>query len=154
MMTPFTHFDEILRAVEPLPPIPVAVVDAEERHVLEGVLDAAQAGLIVPLLIGDQETIRRHWNEFPSAPAVRIISPVSGESSAECGVRLVLENQAQTLMKGWIHTDEIMRPVLKHLRTGPRVSHVFLVELAPGWIKGPGSFLIEMLAAIPKPKFD
>ena len=130
-MTPFTRFDEILKAVEHLPPIPVAVVDAEERYLLEGVFDATQAGLIIPILIGKEEkTIRTQWNEFPSAPAVTIISPASGESAAECGVRLVLENRAQTLMKGWIHTDELMHPVLAHLRTGTRVSHVFLVELA------------------------
>lgn len=130
IMKPFTHFDDILQAVESLPPISVAVVDAEEHHVLEGVFDATQAGLITPILIGHQETIRQQWNEFPSAPAATIMSPVSGESAAECGVRLVLENQAQTLMKGWIHTDELLHPVLTHLRTGSRVSHVFLVELA------------------------
>ena len=130
MLKPLTHFDEILKAVQNLPPIPVAVVDAEEHHVLEGVFDATQAGLITPIFIGQQETIRQQWNEFPSAPAATIISLVSGESPAECGVRLVMENKAKALMKGWIHTDELMRPVLKHLRTGSRMSHVFLVELA------------------------
>lgn len=130
IMKPFTHFDEILQAVQSHPPISVAVVDAEEHHVLEGVFDATRAGLITPIFIGQQETIRKQWNEFPSAPTATIIPPISGESAAECGVRLVVENKAQVLMKGWIHTDELMRPVLKHLRTGFRMSHVFLVELA------------------------
>ena len=129
-MTPFTHFDEILRAVENLPPIPVAIVDAEEHHVLEGVFDATQAGLITPILIGQEQTVRGLWDKFSSPHPITIISPSSQECPAECGVRLVLENKAQALMKGWIHTDELMRPVLKHLRTGSRMSHVFLVELA------------------------
>lgn len=129
-MLPFTHFDEILQAVENLPPVAVVVVDAEEHHVLEGVFDATQAGLITPILIGQEKTIRGLWDEFSSPHAITIVSPSSPESPAECGVRLVLENKAQALMKGWIHTDELMRPVLKHLRTGSRMSHVFLVELA------------------------
>ena len=128
-MTPIVRFDEILEAVENLPPIPVAVVDAEEHHVLEGVFNATKAGLITPILIGQDKTIRGLWNEFSSSHPITIISPSSQESPAECGVRLVMENKAQVLMKGWIHTDELMRPVLKHLRTGSRMSHVFLVEL-------------------------
>ncbi|RMH05637.1 MAG: bifunctional enoyl-CoA hydratase/phosphate acetyltransferase [Nitrospirae bacterium] len=129
-MTPITHLDEILHAVRDLPPISVAVVDAEERHVLEGVLDATKAGLITPILIGQEKIIRDLWEGFSAPQPVTITTPSSGESPAECGVRLVVENQAQAIMKGWIHTDELMHPVLKHLRTGSRMSHVFVVELA------------------------
>ncbi|OYV49617.1 MAG: hypothetical protein B7X10_01785 [Burkholderiales bacterium 21-58-4] len=46
------------------------------------------------------------------------------------GVRQVLEGKASALMKGWIHTDVLMHPVLRDLRAGRRVSHVFVVELA------------------------
>ncbi len=129
-MIPFTHFDEILRAVGNLPPIPVAVMDAEEHHVQEGVFDATKAGFITPILIGQEQTIRSQWEEFSSPHPITIIPPLLGESPAECGVRLVVENQAKVLMKCCIHTDELMRPVLKHLWTGSRMSHVFLVELA------------------------
>lgn len=114
-----------------LAPIPVAVVDAGEEHVLEGAHEAGQAGLITPTLIGRRSDIKRLSEKLGiSRTAYPIIETEAEQASAETGVQQVLEGKAAALMKGWIHTDVLMHPVLTHLRTSRRVSHVFVAELA------------------------
>ncbi|MEJ2651609.1 MAG: bifunctional enoyl-CoA hydratase/phosphate acetyltransferase [Gammaproteobacteria bacterium] len=122
---------EILDLARGLDPIPVTVVDAAEEHVLAGAHEAAQAGMIEPALIGrsrDIEPICERlgiaYNTYP------IIEVDSDAEAAQCGVQRVIDGQAAALMKGWIHTDILMHPVLQRIRTSRRVSHVFVVELA------------------------
>ena len=52
------------------------------------------------------------------------LSVVPASEAAEAGVQWVLEGKAAALVKGWIHTDELMRPVLRQLRTARRVSQI------------------------------
>ncbi len=108
------------------PPVSVAVVDAGEEHVIEGAREAALAGLIEPVLIGRRREIERVMEglDYP------IIETDSEQDAASLGVEQVKEGKASALMKGWIHTDVLMHPVLANLRTGKRISHVFVVELA------------------------
>lgn len=124
------HLGRIIEQARQLPPIAVAVVDAAEEHVLAGAHQAAQAGLIEPTLIGrrkDMEAICRTLGIADDKYA--IVDAESDADAAEKAVRRVVEGQAAALMKGWIHTDVLMHPVLAHLRTAQRVSHVFVVEL-------------------------
>lgn len=112
-------------------PLPMAVVDAGEAHVLAGAHEAAQAGLIVPTLIGRGKAIRRLCTNLGIASGTYpIIEAQTDGMSAQIGVQQVMEGEAAGLMKGWIHTDTLMHPVLAQLRTSRRVSHVFVVELA------------------------
>ena len=120
----------ILDQARRYPPLPVAVVDSQEAHVLAGVVEANDAGLIEPVLLGPRaqiESVCRQLdcpiNRFP------IIDLAPDSAAAEAGVQLVLEGKAAALVKGWIHTDELMRPVLRQLRTARRVSHVFVADL-------------------------
>ncbi len=120
----------IMQQAEDYPPLPVAVVDAQEQHVLEGVLAASDAGLIEPLLLGQPENIHKlckalgcKTDRFP------IIAAESEVSAAQAGVEEVLAGRAHGLIKGWIHTDALMHPVLKKLRSARRISHVFIAEL-------------------------
>ncbi len=122
--------DDVLALARGLPPLSVAVVEAEERFVLESVVEATRAGIIEPILIGNIERISEVAADLPEVMAMPMLSPEPHETVADCGVRLVLEGRAQTLMKGWLHTDELMHAVLKRLRTGRRMSHVFVAELA------------------------
>ena len=122
---------KILDLARGLASIPVTVVDAAEEHVLAGAHEAAQAGLIEPVLIGrsrDIEPICERlgfaYNTYP------IIEAESDTEAAQSGVQRVIDGQAAALMKGWIHTDVLMHPVLQRIRTARRVSHVFVVELA------------------------
>jgi phosphotransacetylase len=120
----------ILEQARNHPPLQVAVVDAQEAHVLAGVVEASDHGLIEPVLLGPRAQIETVCRQL-GCPADRfpILDMGPAAQAAEAGVQLVLEGKAAALVKGWIHTDELMRPVLRQLRTARRVSHVFVADL-------------------------
>jgi phosphotransacetylase len=120
----------ILERARNHPPLQVAVVDAHEAHVLAGVVEASDHGLIEPVLLGPRAQIETLCRQL-GCPGDRfpIHDVPAASSSAEAGVRLVLEGKAAALVKGWVHTDKLMRPVLRELRTARRVSHVFVADL-------------------------
>ncbi len=121
---------DIVNRARELPPMRVAVVDAAEAHVLAGAHEAARAGLAAPVLIGRRDDIERVWADLGlGGTSYPIIEAVSEAEAAEIGVAQVLDGKADALMKGWVHTDVLLHPVLSHLRTGRRVSHVFVTEL-------------------------
>lgn len=121
----------LIKRAQQLPPLSVAVIDAEEKHVLEGILAASNARLIEPVLIGSQRRIEALLQEL-SCPIDHfpIVEAASEVAAASAGVELVRNGKARALIKGWIHTDVLMGPVLKQLRTARRISHVFITELA------------------------
>ena len=105
-------------------------MDAQEAHVLAGVVEASDYGLIEPVLLGPRAQIEAVCRQL-DCPVDRfpILDMGPASQAAEAGVQLVLEGKASALVKGWIHTDELMRPVLRQLRTTRRVSHVFIADL-------------------------
>ncbi|MFN3919386.1 MAG: bifunctional enoyl-CoA hydratase/phosphate acetyltransferase [Methylohalobius sp.] len=122
--------DTLIERAKTYPPLPTAVVDAGESYVLQGAWEAAEAKLIKPILIGNQERIEQIARELGYSLQGIAVVPAQGEEEAAAkGVELVLKGEAFGLMKGFVHTDVLMHPVLEHLRTGRRVSHVFLAEL-------------------------
>ncbi|WP_022949100.1 bifunctional enoyl-CoA hydratase/phosphate acetyltransferase [Methylohalobius crimeensis] len=122
--------DSLIERASDFPPLPMAVVDAGEAYVLEGAREATDAGLLQPVLLGRKPRIEKIAAEIGfSLAEVTLIDAGGEKESASKGVELVAEGQVHGLMKGWIHTDVLMHPVLKHLRTERRVSHVFLAEL-------------------------
>ncbi len=91
----------------------------------------ASPGLIDPILIVHRPDIERVMAEQGlEKDAYPIVEAESELEAAELGVQKVLDRQAAALMKGCIHTDVLLHPVLTHLRTARRVSHIFVVELA------------------------
>lgn len=125
------RMQEIVERAAGLSPIAVAVVDAAEEHVIVGACEASRAGLIDPILIGHRPDIERVMTEQGlKKDAYPIVEAESELEAAELGVQKVLDGQAAALMKGWIHTDVLLHPVLTHLRTSRRVSHIFVVELS------------------------
>lgn len=104
--------------------------DIREGQVVAGVVEASDDGLIEPLLLGPRAQIEAMCRQL-GCPGDRfpILDMASASAAAEAGVQLVLEGKAAALIKGWIHTDELMRPVLRELRTARRVSHVFIADL-------------------------
>ncbi|HHJ38645.1 MAG: phosphate acetyltransferase [Methylothermaceae bacteria B42] len=123
--------ESLIQQAKPHPPLPMAVVDAGETYVLEGAWEAAEHGLIEPVLIGDKTEIQQVISEIGHSGLGQfpIVEAHSEQEAAEKGVQLVLEGRVRGLMKGWIHTDVLMHPVLAHLRTSRWVSHVFLGEM-------------------------
>jgi phosphate butyryltransferase len=129
------HFDRLLDLAEPLDPIATAVVAPEDAHSLGGALLAARHTLIRPILVGHPGRIAAAAAEIGVDIAdVEIVAAETVSQAATAGVALVNAGRAQALMKGHLHTDELLTPVLKSkggLRIGRRLSHVFVMDV-PG----------------------
>jgi phosphate butyryltransferase len=127
----FGNFTEVLKEVKGLAPVPTAVIDADEAYVLEGACEAAVAGFIDPILIGEEKAVRKLLDVVDCKRDFTIINAERVEDMAEKGVELVEKGQAMALMKGHLHTDEFMHPILAHHLQGKhRISHVFIADLA------------------------
>jgi phosphotransacetylase len=126
-----SRLEAIIERARNLPPLKTAVIDAGEVHVLEGMLEARDEGLIDPILIGQPSRIHQAClsTKCQRLDELEIIPAETDEEAAEKGVELVKLGKADALTKGWIHTDTLMYPVLKFLRTGKRISHVFVADL-------------------------
>ncbi len=130
MSIEFKDFETLLAAARGLPALPIAVIDADERHVLEGACMAAAAGYIDPILIGNENAIRALLKDISCPRTLRILHAPKDDAMAEKGVELLLGNEVKALMKGHIHTDEFLHPILAHhLQGKKRISHVFLADL-------------------------
>ncbi len=129
------HFDRLLEACDGLEPLPTAVVVPEDDVSLAGAMLAAREGLIRPILIGNPERIAAVAQKAGEDLAgVEIIAETSHGAAAARAVDLVHEGKARAVMKGHIHSDELLMHVTKAqggLRTGRRISHVFVMDV-PG----------------------
>ena len=116
-----------------LPPMPTAVVHPCDKSSLTGALEAARIGLIAPVLVGPRDRIEAVANENGLALGdVPIVDAPYSQAAAAAAVQLVREGKAEALMKGSLHTDELMGAVVKResgLRTGRRVSHCFVMDV-------------------------
>ncbi|MDP2582278.1 bifunctional enoyl-CoA hydratase/phosphate acetyltransferase [Shimia thalassica] len=126
-------FDLMLKATEPLEPIATAVVHPCDDASLEGAIAARDNGLIAPILVGPKDKINAAANEAGlDISECEIIDAAHSHEAAKLAVSLVHEGRAQALMKGALHTDEIMGEVVhktRGLRTERRMSHVFVLDV-------------------------
>ncbi len=127
------HVDRLLAACAALPPLATAVVAPEEQNSLGGALLAARHGLIRPLLIGDAACIRSLATTLGDDLAgCELIEVADHHAAAERAVALVHEGRAQAIMKGHLHTDDLLRPIVRRdggLRGRRRLSHVFVMDV-------------------------
>lgn len=114
-------------------PLPMAIVHPCDGPSLEGAIRAAEAGLIAPVLVGPQARIRATALEAELDLATwTIVDTPHSHASAERAVALVREGAVAALMKGSLHTDELMAAVVAKdtgLRTARRLSHVFVMDV-------------------------
>jgi len=126
-------YDQLLARCKKLPAIPTAVAHPCEATALEGPLDAAKLGLIEPILVGPAEKIRAVAKAAKlDLGKTEIIDTPHSHASAARAVELVREGRAELLMKGSLHTDELLGAVIARetgLRTQRRMSHVFLMDV-------------------------
>ena len=126
-------FDQMLRATHGLDPIPTAIVHPCDVPSLEGALYAQQNGLITPILVGPEAKIHAAAQEAHlDIQGLEIVPSLHSHDSAKKAVRLVHEAKAQALMKGALHTDELMGEVVhkeRGLRTERRISHIFVLDV-------------------------
>jgi phosphate acetyltransferase len=109
------------------------VVHPCDQSSLEGAIDAARLGLIAPTLVGPRSRIEAVAKEFAiDISDVAVIDAPFSQTAAEKAVELVREGKVEALMKGSLHTDELMAAVVKRdtgLRTARRVSHCFVMDV-------------------------
>ena len=126
-------FAAMLAATGPLDPIVTAVVHPCDESSLEGALAAKDHGLITPLLVGPEARIREVADEHNlDISGLEIVTSAHSHDSARLAVQLVHEGRAQALMKGALHTDEVMGEVVhkeRGLRTERRMSHIFVLDV-------------------------
>ncbi|WP_040475563.1 bifunctional enoyl-CoA hydratase/phosphate acetyltransferase [Paramagnetospirillum caucaseum] len=126
-------FEDIIARCAVLAPISVAVCHPCDQVSLEGPVEAAKLGLIDPILIGPEAKIRSVAKEFNlDIAGLRIVDTQHSHESAEKAVAMCRSGEAEALMKGSLHTDEMMHEVAsrdKGLRTARRISHVFVMDV-------------------------
>jgi phosphate butyryltransferase len=129
------HFDALIARAEPLPPIPTAVVAPEDEPSLGGALLGRDHTLIAPVLVGRRSRIEAAAEALDaSLTGVEIVDVSDPAQAADAAAKLVRDGRAQALMKGKLHTDDLLRAVLAKengLRTRRRLSHVFVMDV-PG----------------------
>lgn len=114
-------------------PLKTAIVHPADGISLRGAVEAAKAGLIEAILVGPEEKIRKAAEEEKiDLLPYTIISTPHSHAAAEMAVRMVREGKVEALMKGKLHTDELMHAVVDKengLRTGRRMSHVSMMDI-------------------------
>ncbi|MWL91329.1 phosphate acetyltransferase [Cupriavidus sp. SW-Y-13] len=128
-------YHRLIEYCRSIPATPTAVVHPCDRSSLEGAVEAAKIGLIAPVLVGPKARIEElaRTAGIDIAPYPMIDVPYS-EAAAIAAVQLVREGKVEALMKGSLHTDELMAAVVRRdsgLRTSRRVSHCFVMDV-PG----------------------
>ena len=123
----------LLAATTNCEPLTTAVAHPCDANAIGAVVEAARAGIISPILIGPREKIMRAAKEANvDISQYSLVDVPHSEAAAAEAVAQIKSGKAALLMKGSLHTDELMRAVLaldSGLRTGRRLSHVYLMEV-------------------------
>jgi phosphate acetyltransferase len=116
-----------------LGPVPTAIVHPCDRASLEGAIRAAEAHLISPVLVGPEAKIRSvAAAEGIDIAGYEIVGVEHSHAAAAKAVALARAGKVEALMKGDLHTDELMHEVTaaeSGLRTARRISHVFIMDV-------------------------
>jgi len=126
-------YERLLARCKSLEPIPTAVAHPCEASAFSGACEAAEKGLIVPILVGPIDKIAAVAKSAKiDLSKFRIVDAPHSEASAAKAVELVRSGEAELLMKGSLHTDELLAAVVSRdrgLRAGRRISHVFVMDV-------------------------
>jgi phosphate acetyltransferase len=126
-------YERLIEAAKVNAPLPAAVAHPCDETSLAGALEAYRERLILPILVGPADKISKLAKAGGVDMAgVEIIDASHSHAAAEKAVALVREGKAELLMKGSLHSDELLAEVTKRetgLRTGRRISHVFIMDV-------------------------
>ena len=127
------RYEHLLEITRGLDPIPMGVAHPCDAESLRGALLARDRGLIVPTLIGPEDKIRALAEQYRlDLAGTAIINVPHSHAAAETAVALAREGSVEALMKGSLHTDELMSEVVdkaRGLRTARRITHVFVMDV-------------------------
>jgi phosphate acetyltransferase len=126
-------YQTLLQRCQALEPIRTAVVHPCEETALSAAIEAAEKGLIVPILVGPAGRIQKLADEHGiNLKQIQIVDAPHSHAAAVKAVELIRLGEAEILMKGSLHTDELLSAVVAKeggLRTGRRISHVFIMDV-------------------------
>lgn len=126
-------YDRLIASARALAPTPTAVAHPCDQSSLSAAADAAELGLIAPTLVGPAAKIAAVAAQYGiDVSHMPVVDAPHSHAAAAAAVALVREGKAQALMKGSLHTDELMSAVVAHdtgLRTERRISHCFVMDV-------------------------
>lgn len=126
-------YEQLVARARDLPPVVTAVAHPCDDVSLQGAVEAARLGLIVPILVGPAARIRSVAEAAALAlDGLEIVDSAHSHDSAAKAVALVASGRAHALMKGSLHTDELMGAVVSReggIRTARRISHCFVMDV-------------------------
>ena len=126
-------YERLIARCQALTPVPTAVAHPCDESSLRGAVEAAELGILQPILVGPKAKIEAVAAEFQLAIArYEIVDAPHSHAAADEAVRLAREGKAEMLMKGSLHTDELMGAVVRTatgLRTERRISHAFIMDV-------------------------
>jgi phosphate acetyltransferase len=126
-------YEYLIASTRSLPALATAVAHPCDETSLGGVIEATEAGMIVPILIGPKERIHSLAQRLAiDIGDTEIVDVAHSQAASEKAVELVRTGRAELLMKGSLHSDELLGAVMKRetgLRTGRRISHVFVMDV-------------------------
>jgi phosphate acetyltransferase len=130
---PTSKYERLIANAKKVPPATTVVAHPCDETSLRGLVEAAEAGIIVPILVGPAGKIsavaREHGIDIDR---FEIVDAPHSEAAAAKAVALIHESKGELLMKGSLHTDELMREVTSSktgLRTARRISHAFIIDV-------------------------
>ena len=130
---PHSKYDKLISFAKQVPPANTVVVHPCDETSLRGACEAAELGIIVPILVGPVAKItavaKQHGIDISR---YQLVDTPHSDAAASKGVELIHEGKGELLMKGSLHTDELMRAVTSAttgLRTARRISHVFIMDV-------------------------
>jgi len=126
-------YERLLERCKVLVPTPTAVAHPCDETSLRGAIEAAALGLLAPILVGPRGKIQAVAHQFGiDISRYELIDSPHSQAAADAAVHLVREGKAEMLMKGSLHTDELMGAVVARetgLRTARRISHCFVMDV-------------------------
>jgi phosphate acetyltransferase len=128
-------YDRLIAAAKSFEPVSTAVAHPCDESSLSGAMDAAKLGLIRPIFVGPRERMTAVAKQLGlNLAGHELVDAPHSHAAAATAVGLVREGRAEALMKGSLHTDELMAEVVRRdtgLRTARRISHCFVMDV-PG----------------------
>jgi phosphate acetyltransferase len=126
-------YQRLIEAAKALKPVATAVAHPCDESSLSGAVDAAKLGLIKPILVGPRAKIEAAAKQSKlDISGYELLDAPHSHAAAAKAVELVRGGKAEALMKGSLHTDELMAEVVKKetgLRTARRISHCFVMDV-------------------------
>jgi phosphate acetyltransferase len=131
--TPHAKYERLIARAKQVPPATTIVVHPCDETSLRGAVEAAELGIIIPVLVGPRSKIAAvAATNGLDIGRFEIVDVAHSEEAAARAVQLIHQAKGELLMKGSLHTDELMRAVASSktgLRTARRISHVFVMDV-------------------------